>query len=73
MVWFWILKFTRGRNRFADQRLGIRGNAVAWMALSLPRGAHLYFDRYFTSVILLYMLKGRGTIMENRITINDVR
>ena len=71
VVWFWILKFTRGRNRFTDQRLGIGRNAVAWMALSFPRGAHLYFDRYFTSVILLDMLKGRGTIMKNRIKVSD--
>lgn len=62
----------KGRNTFGDQQLGIGGIAVARMAQSLPRGTHLYFDRYFTSVKILDMLKangllGTGTIIKNRI------
>lgn len=61
----------KGWNTLTDQRLGIRGNAVVWMAKSLPRGTHLYSDRYFTSVKVLDMLKANGlletrTIMKNR-------
>lgn len=61
----------KSRNTFTDQLLRIGGNVVAHMAVS-SRGTHLYFDRYFTSVRVLDMLKangllGIGTIMKNRI------
>ena len=61
----------KGWNTFTDQKLVIGGNAVFQMAKSIPRGRHLYSDRYLTSVKVLDMLKANRlletrTIMKNR-------
>lgn len=58
----------KGQNMFTDQKLGIGGNAVAEMTQSLPRGTHLYFDRYSTSVLDMLKTNGlleTGTNMKN--------
>ncbi|KAK1798574.1 hypothetical protein P4O66_006868, partial [Electrophorus voltai] len=63
----------RGKTAFkVTEGLGIGEQAVLHLAETVPRGTHLFFDRFFTNVNLLDTmmekgLGGTGTLMKNRI------
>ncbi|XP_049944396.1 piggyBac transposable element-derived protein 3-like [Schistocerca serialis cubense] len=55
-----------------DVGLGLGPSVILRLAQTLPQGARLYFDRYFTALPLLQQLldlglEGTGTIMKNRV------
>lgn len=57
----------------AELKLGIGGTVIAHLANNLPRGTHIYCDRYFTSPNLVQFMLSKemyvtGTVMANRVS-----
>ena len=62
----------QGPKTFSNQNQGIGVASVLRMAESIPKGSHLFFDRYFTTINLMDALQERGfpatgTVMSNRV------
>ncbi|XP_055389991.1 piggyBac transposable element-derived protein 3-like [Condylostylus longicornis] len=62
----------QGAGTFPDCGLGHGPSVVIFLTKCLPKGSHLYFDRFFTTIPLLERLneigfKSTGTIMANRL------
>ncbi|XP_049782815.1 piggyBac transposable element-derived protein 3-like [Schistocerca cancellata] len=66
-------EFYQGKSTpLPDVGLGLGPSIILRLAQTLPQGARLYFDRYFTALPLLQQLldlglEGTGTIMKNRV------